>query len=222
MDVENVIMFILLVESISAGQRLLAAKKYTGRTNMIYEKYSYNKLKENMKRCVTEILEVLNDKLMDNRYFREEVISLMQSYEPELSKLFEKQPWVLEVKEFEIEDEAGNKKELVAIRYEEYYEKILQNVMEEYSQENQDRVREIYEIVENDDEIDWNPSHIFLETFYTDDEIAEAKKEFRKLLKQYADMNGWSMLKASMQVPRSSTVMDRIAWLNDQIDPDIP
>lgn len=162
---------------------------------------------------ITEILEDIKsekDKRLNAVDFRTEIFVKLLEKDKILEEVFKDQKWV-HTEMLEIEDG----KQVAIVSYEPYLEKMFGSAMDEFNDENQDLAKRIITLAEKTEKFE--AGSILLESFYSDDEVEEAKKKARGLVKEYAKKNGWKILKARMQMPSFPDIFDTISWLEGEL-----
>ena len=100
--------------------------------------------------------------------------------------------------------------------YDNYLESVFDDAMEEFCETNQSIIKKVVELMKDDEK--FHLAAYNMEIFYTDKEWEDAKKKSKVLLKEYAKKNGFSMIKATLQIPSFSDPNDLVEWLEVELD----
>jgi len=183
---------------------------------MSINRYSYKKLQQIMFDSVVETLEsisVPDDKRLDMLEFRTTIFGMMFKKDPEIAEAFKDRKWVN--MEATTTNPAGDVVEAV-VMLDPYLENLFATVMEEFNEDRQDIVKKIIELTKEHEK--FKLAHFQLEEFYTDEEVAEARKKARELLKKYAEQEELSSMKARMRMPSFPDIFDSIIWLEGELE----
>ena len=183
---------------------------------MSITRYPYKKLVKKMLEAVTEFVDAAlkiksTEPFIHPSAFRKSLYPLFLEKDEVFKELFDKVEWVSLDPVGEFPDGT-----VAAVpRYDGYLEGLFDAAMEEYCETQQETIKKINDMMS---EVEgFNLASFKMELLYTDEEYQAAKIKAKELMKEYAEQNNFSIIKARLQIPSFADPHDLVEWLEKEL-----